>query len=215
MNWDQILIRAIVPISFAAIWILTALFNRESKGFPPRTAAPNSTFGPRPGDPTMRWGSPPTPSPKAPGTRRVPIGDDDVLIIQNDPSRPNRPAQTRPLQVTGPRRVARARPAATPPSKTAEPSSTRTKLAGVSQIVNQQLANPVALTPLTTIAPMATATGSDLANAPTSPSKTSAVVTVSTLIPLMNDPYRLREAFIVNDLLQPPLALRGGRGRRR
>jgi cytoskeletal protein RodZ len=214
MNWDQFLIRAIVPISFAAIWVLTALFNRESKGFPPRTGAPNSTLGPRPGDPTMRWGSPPSPSPKAPGTRRVPIGDDDILIIQNDPSRSNRPPQTRPLQVTGPRRVARARPAA-PPSKVVEPSSPKKKLAGVSQNVNQQLANPVALTPLTTIAPMATATGSDLANAPSSPSKTSAVVTVSTLIPLMNDPYRLREAFIVNDLLQPPLALRANRGRRR
>jgi hypothetical protein len=41
------------------------------------------------------------------------------------------------------------------------------------------------------------------------------VVTVSTLAPLMNDPARLREAFIVNELFQRPLALRGRRGHRR
>ena len=45
------------------------------------------------------------------------------------------------------------------------------------------------MTPLTTIAPMTTSTGTDLANSPIAPSKTSAVVTVSTLrFPLMNDP---------------------------
>ena len=56
---------------------------------------------------------------------------------------------------------------------------------------------------------MATSTGSDLADAPSAPSKTtSPLPTISTLIPLMNDPSRLREAFLVNELLQPPLALR-------
>jgi hypothetical protein len=210
MNWDQIILRAIVPISFAAIWILTALFNRESKGFPPRPAPPASTLGPRPAEPTMRWATPPSTQP--PGVRRVPIGDDDILIIQNDPSRPARLAPARPPQAVGSRRSTKARTPA-PPAKKVEPSTATTKLAGVSQNVNQNLARPIELTPLTSIKPMATST--DLAHAPSAPSKTSSVVTISTLIPLMHDPLRLREAFIVNDLLQPPLALRGGRGRRR
>jgi len=212
MNWEQVILRAIVPISFAAIWVLTNLFNRESKGFPTRNVPPPANLGPRPNEPTMRW-TPPAAS-AASGTRRVPIGDDDILIIQNDPARPARPAQTRPLQVSGVRRVAKTRQP-TPAPKKAEPTSTTPKLAGVNQNVNQQLARPIGLTPLTTIAPMATSTSTELANAPSAPSKTSAVVTISTLIPLMNDPRRLREAFIVNDLLQPPLALRGRRGGRR
>ena len=213
MNWEQLILRAIVPISFVAIWALTALFNRESKGFPTRPPGPPpSPPGPRPGDPTMRW-APPSPS-QAPGVRRVPIGDDDILIIQNDPSRPARPAPSRAPQVAGLRRPVKGRPSP-PPARKVDPPVTRTKLGGVNQNVNQQLARPIELTPLTTIAPMATNSSTDLAHAPSAPSKTSAVVTVSTLIPLMNDPRRLREAFIVNELFLPPLAMRGNRGHRR
>jgi hypothetical protein len=209
MNWGEFIFKAIVPLCFVAIWALTALFNRESKGFPTRPPGPSPSGGPRPGDPTMRWSAPPG-SPGA-GTRRVPIGDDDILIIQSDPSRPVRTAPVRAPQGVGVRRVLKARQM-TPPARKVEPVVSRPKLAGVSQNVNQSLAKPIELTPLTTIAPMATTSGSDLANAPSAPSKTSEVVTVSTLRPLMNDPIRLREAFIVNELFRPPVALRGRRG---
>ena len=208
-NWDQIL-RAIVPLSFLAIWALTALFNRESKGFPARPPSPTTAFGPKPTEPTTRWAAPPPQ-----GVRRVPIGDDDILIIQNDSARTVvRPSQPRSPQTGGPRRGSKVKPLA-PAARKEEPPVSRTKLGGVSQIVNQQLATPAGLTPLTTIAPMVTSTSSELANSPSAPSKTSAILTVSTLIPLMNDPVRLREAFIVNELLQPPLTLRGRRGHRR
>jgi hypothetical protein len=205
-NWDQ-LIRAIVPLTFLAIWALTSLFNRESKAFPPRAAGgPQPPFGPRPGEPTMRW-TPPASTPN-PGVRRVPLGDDDILIIQPDPARPSRPGQARPVQPTGPRRPNRSRQPIPTVKKPDAPVS-RPRLGGVSQNVNQQLANPTAMTPLSTIASMATSTGSDLADAPSAPSRTtSPLPTISTLIPLMNDPTRLREAFLVNELLQPPLALR-------
>jgi len=210
MDWTQLVLRAIVPISFVAIWALTALFNKESQGFPARP--PGSPLsgpgpGPRPGDPTVRWG----PSEGIPSNmvRRVPLGDDDILIIPNDPSRPTRVAPSRPNPGNGGRRPAKARPASTQ-AKKAEPTATRPRLAGVSQNVNQSLARPIELTPLMTIAPMTTTT--DLANAPSAPSKTSAIVTVSTLRPLMSDPVRLREAFIVNELFQPPVSMRGRRG---
>jgi hypothetical protein len=210
-NWDQ-LIRAIVPLTFLAIWALTSLFNRETKTFPPRPpGAPPQPLGPRPGEPTMRW-SPPPPT-LNPTPRRVPIGDNDIVILQPDPSRAGRPGQARPSpQAGGPRRGAlRGKPAA-PPARVPEPAASRQRLGGVNQNVNQQLANPVGMTPLTSIAPMSTSTGSSLASAPSSPSRTTTPVpTISTLIPLMNDPIRLREAFLVNELLKPPLALRRSR----
>jgi hypothetical protein len=210
-NWAELLFKAIVPLCFVAIWALTALFNRESKGFPapPRPPGPSPSGGPRPGDPTLRWSTPA--GSQASGVRRVPIGDDDILIIQSDPSRAARPAAARPAQGMGVRRAVKVRQGASPARKV-EPVVARQKLSGVSQNVNQSLARPIELTPLTTIAPMSTTSGSDLANAPSSPSKTSEVLTVSTLIPLMHDPRRLREAFIVNELFRPPVALRGRRG---
>ncbi len=208
-KWDP-LIRAIVPLTFVAIWALTALFNRESKGFTVKPGG-SSTVGPRPGEPPMRWAPPGSSQPG--GVRRVPIGENDILIIQNDPARPPRQGQAKPVQ-SGNRRSSKAKAAAPPPKKV-EPVASRPRLGGVSQNVNQQLARPIDLAPLTTIAPMATSTGSDLANAPSAPSKTSAVVTATSLTTLMGDPIRLREAFIVNELLRPPLALRGRGGPRR
>src|SRR4051794_17964788 len=169
-NWDQ-LIRAIVPLTFLAIWALTSLFNRESKAFPPRAAGgPQPPFGPRPGEPTMRWAPPASTSSQ--GVRRVPVGNDDILIIQPDPARPPRPGQARPVQPAAARRSNRGRQPV-PPARKPETPAVRPKLGGVSQNVNQQLANPIAMTPLTTIAPLATSTGSDLAGAPSAPSKTT------------------------------------------
>jgi len=209
-NWEQ-LIRAIVPLTFLAIWALTSLFNRDSKAFPQRPAGGPMPLGPRPGEPTLRWTPPPPPQPRNPGARQVPLGDDDILILPPDPMR-IRPGQARPAQPAAPRRNNRGKPQAPQPRKPEAPAA-RQKLSGVNQLVNQQLANPVGMTPLTTIAPMATSTGSDLASAPTSASRTTAPIpTISTLIPLMNDPARLREAFLVNELLKPPLALRRLRG---
>jgi hypothetical protein len=194
-NWTDLIFRMLVPLIFFGIWAVTALFNRESKGFVPRP--------PGQGDPTLRWG--PTTPQTSPAARRTPLGDDDILIIPSDPRSSGRPTST-------PRRLVKSR--SVPQPKRQEPTSTMPKLGGVSQNVNQQLARPMDMTPLSSISPMATSTGSDLANSPSAPSKTSAVLTVSTLIPLMNNPTRLREAFIVNELLQRPLALRDRRGSR-
>jgi hypothetical protein len=205
-NWTELIVKILVPMTFFAIWAITSLFNRESKGFTPRPPGQGTSSGVRPGDPTLRWGSNTYGPQRTVPARRVPLGDDDILIIPSDPTRPTTAARS-----TNNRKAAKGRQVVATPRKP-EPTSTRPKLGGVSQNVNQQLARPMDMTPLTTIAPMATSTGSDLANAPTSPSKTSTVLTISTLVPLMNDPMRLREAFIVNELFQKPLALRERRG---
>ena len=215
MNWDlQLILRAIVPVSFVAIWALTALFNKEQPGPPAGQPRPMPGGGPRPGDPTLRWG-PQASRPPVMTTRRAPGGEDDILIVPNDPARPARMAPARQAMGVGNRRASKVRQPEPPPPRKLEGASARPRLEGVSQIVNQSLAKPITLTPLTTIVPLATATGSDLANAPSAPSKTSFLGTASTLLPLMSDPIRLRESFIVNELFQPPVALRGRRGHRR
>lgn len=198
-QWDQ-LIKAVVPLSFLAIWAITSLFNRESKVVPNRPPAPKPAFGPRPGVPPMRW---PTPAPaNTPALRRTQAGEDDIMIIQPDPARPG---VARATMAGGPRRSARTRPA---PDRKPDPTPARPRLGGVNQNVNQQLATPTAMTPLTTISPMTSSVGSDLAGAPSAPSKTTTNLTISALASLMNNPARLREAFLVNELLRPPVALR-------
>ncbi len=213
-NWDQ-LIRAIVPLSFLAIWALTSLFNRESKAFPARPAGPQPAPGPRPGEPTLRWG--PTAPPPPTGPRRVAIGDDDILIIPPDPARAARPGQARPLAgpQAGPRRGAKARPAA-PAGRRAEPvAPARMKLADVNQNVNQHLTqSTLDLAPLSAMPPSATSTTLGLSTSPMSHAA-AVLPTVSSLTNSLADPVRLREAFMLNEILQPPVALRGRRARHR
>ncbi len=213
-NWDQ-LVRLIVPLSFLAIWAVTSLFNRESKpvGRPSGPLGP----GPRSGDPTMRWGAP-NPEPNNASTRRGSAngGDDDILVIRSSP--PLRPGQARPNPVgpgtLGARRGSKAKAAAPSPAR-AESVSTRPKLAGVTQNVNQQLTRSMLdLSPLITSSPSATSTTVGLSTALSAPSKSTYVAPSIVLAMSLRDPSRLREAFLVNELLQPPVALRPRGGRR-
>ena len=209
-NWEQLILRAIVPISFVAIWALTALFNRDPKGFPARPAGPTPGAGPRPGDPVMRW-SAQTNQAQPANRRPPPPGEDkDMLFLPGYPVPPSRGPAARTGPGSGARRLARGRQS--PASlKNVEPIVSRPRQAGVNQNVNQSIARTLEMAPLTTIAPMATSV-TTLANSPSSPAKTTAILTTATIRPLMNDPARLREAFIVNELFQRPLALRGRRG---
>ncbi len=213
-NWDQ-LIRLIVPLSFMAIWAITSLFNRESKPMPRPGGTPMP--GPRPGEPTMRWG-PPNGDLNAAASRRGSANgaDDDILVIRPSPTL--RPGQPRGSQGgaggLAPRRGSKAKPASVPP-KRAESVSTRPKLAGVTQNVNQQLTRSMLdLSPLTTAAPSATSTTVGLSTAATAPAKSTYIAPSTVLAISLRDPSRLREAFLVNELLQPPLALRARRAGR-
>ncbi len=206
-NWDQ-LIRLIVPLSFLLIWAVTSLFNRETKPVPVRQGG-QAGFGPKPGDPTLRWGPTAQAPPQAP--RRVPVAgnDDDILVIRS--STPIRTAPARPSNLGGgamARRGAKAKPAATPP-KREEPVSRTPKLAGVTQLVNQNLTrSTLEMSPLVTASPSATSTTIGLAQAFSAPSRSTYVAPSTVLAISLRDPTRLREAFLVNELLQPPLALR-------
>jgi len=209
-NWD-LLIKAVVVMSIMAIWAITSLFNRESKPAPIRPTGPMPP-GPRPTDPTLRWS--PTASPQNPGPRRVAIGDDDILIIPSDGARAPRPGQARPIPTVGPRRAAKAKPAPRA-ARPVEPATPRARLAGVSQNVNQQLLkSSLAMTPMEAMPSAASPMSLGLSSVPSAPVH-APLVTISAVAAAISDPVRLREAFIINEILQAPLALRTARPGRR
>ena len=215
MDLNDIL-KAIVPLAFLAIWALTAVFNKEGNSLPVRSQGPPNPYGPRPGvpprvagpadrPPTLRWGTPgSTPAPPRPG------GDDDIVILES--SRPARPA---PGRGVAPRRL-RPKPATAVAAKPAPIVPTnKFGLGHVSQTVNQQLATPVAMEPL--IAPL-----SGVGSRPAASAAAKAVdhiagptLRAASIAVTLADPQRLREAILINELLQPPLALRRGLNRRR
>ncbi len=209
MDLNEIL-KVIVPLAFLAIWALTAVFNKEENKLPARTPGPPNPYGPRPGipprvapaadrPPTLRWG-PQNVAANAP----KPGGDDDIVILDSP-----RPARPIPLRGAPPRR-ARAKPATDVATRSAPIVPTRIGgLGNVSQTVNQQLATQPAMESLNT--PLS-GTGARQVI-----SKAAKVVDhdagptlrAMTVAGALADPRRLREAILINELLQPPLALRG------
>lgn len=223
-NWES-LIRAIVPLSFMAIWALTSLFNRESKPKPinrpvPRPDLARGGMSPRGGEPTMRFPSAASASPSSLPPRRPPArgrDDDGIVILSSETNRLDREREKRNnAAAAGMKRANRGKPLVPPrkPEPASSPGSasnpTRTKLAGVSQNVNQHLANTnLELTPLAAMPTMPT-----LGLTGTTPAAAVAVVSpsgngfrsASTLG--LADPVRLREAFVLNEILQPPVSMR-------
>lgn len=227
-NWES-LIRAIVPLSFMAIWALTSLFNRESKPKPinrptPRPDLARGGMPPRGGEPTMRFPSSPGPSSSTLPARRPPVrgrDDDGIVILSSETNRLDREREKRNnAAAAGMKRANRGKPLV--PSRKPEPAansssapnSTRTKLAGVSQNVNQHLANTnLELAPLAAMPAMPTlgltGTTPAAAVAVVSPSGSSGSRSAATLG--LADPVRLREAFVLNEILQPPVSMRSRR----
>src|SRR4051812_49963997 len=84
------IIQFIVPLTFLAIWALTAIFNREAQPLPPRQGRPQPPGGPGMGgpsaqragltdrDPNLRWST----TGDRPSSRRPLSGDDAILIIE-------------------------------------------------------------------------------------------------------------------------------------
>ncbi len=212
----EILWKAIVPLAFLAIWALTALFNRDAKPLPNRVQATNP-YGPKPTppppsprapvpdrSPTLRWGpaAPPGVMPKAGGN------DDDIVILDSPrqvPSRADAPRVVTPSRRARPKPVIAAKPA--PPVE-----GRGGGLAGVSQSVNQQLTTSLSMAPLSETSPIATVQGSSVA--PTSVEIDTGRIRALSVRAAMTEPNRLREAIMVNEILQPPLSLRKGARRR-
>ncbi|SIO65463.1 hypothetical protein SAMN05444166_7702 [Singulisphaera sp. GP187] len=79
-----------------------------------------------------------------------------------------------------------------------------------------QLTRQMGLTPLTKmVVPLSTPVSQEVAATPHSPAKSAVLAALSSeeIMVLLSSPAKLREAIILNELLQPPLALRGKRSR--
>ena len=223
-----------MPLTFLAIWALTSLFNREAQPLPPRANRPPGPPGPRPGlppaprpierraepatgEPTMRWSTGTATVRRAPGRP-----DDDILIIESEPRRPSPCAFGRAGVADGRRGLA-ARGFADPVRRAVvperpEPSTPRALSAEFGQGIANQVNHPLNLGPLAM--PQSPLGSHDLpsiakvVSEPPRPVPGRALPLGIDLRVAMSSPAKLRESFIMNELFQPPLALRGKRGRR-
>ncbi|MBV8078728.1 MAG: hypothetical protein JO284_20245 [Planctomycetaceae bacterium] len=228
------LFQFIVPLTFLTIWALTSLFNREAQPLPPRANRPPGPPGPRPGlppapgpverraepatgEPTMRWSTETATVRRAPGRP-----DDDILIIESEPRRASPAPSAAPASRTGggasARRGSRTRSATPSSPKRPEPSTPRALSAEFGQGIANQVNHPLNLGPLAM--PQSTLGSHDLpsiakvVSEPPRPVPGRALPLGIDLQVAMSSPAKLRESFIMNELFQPPLALRGKRSRR-
>ena len=210
----------IVPLGFLAIWALTAIFNRDANlparnpnAHNPYAARPVPTARPVPPrpletspplrqtQPPIRWApqdSPPRRAPQATGN------DDDIIIIEAP-----RPA-SKPNQGKGVGSTRRGRQKPSTASKSTPSVQPRAGFEGVAQNVNQQLTSSLALSPLSEQAGPSSVQSVGTASAMPMSSTNPRARTLS-IMAALSDPARVREAMLVNELLQPPLSLRGRR----
>ncbi|MGC8641651.1 MAG: hypothetical protein ACP5XB_17430 [Isosphaeraceae bacterium] len=253
MRFD-VLINFIVPLTFLAIWALTAILNRDAQPLPPRTGRPPGPGGMQPGgrlpgqveplrpggglsnrpaalpgsgERAAAWnglGSPPAPPPAPRPRPRVNTLEEAIVYLENEQGAQasNRPAMGQPGTAGGrplrgsSRRGGRSRTGVSGPNLQgrAEPETRRALTDQVSQALAKQKSKPLELSPLS--APMA-ALSSPLSR-PSTISQTSLFVTPdSTVTPplgaaeiqkMLATPTKLREVFMLIEILRPPVALR-------
>jgi hypothetical protein len=230
----------IVPLIFIMIWAVTWILNREAQALPPRSATrePNDQAAMnrvRSGassrdlrDPRAPSNSPRTGRSMPPEREREKVpGPGDAIIFTepelDGPAGPfERPSSTqRPARAGQNRRPARSRGAATKPRPRVAPEKTRELTQDISNSMAGLKGKPLTLTPLNLpLSPLSslsltTTTLTDLsAVAPTSGLSNSAISLLD-FHKAVADPARLRELFVWNELIQPPLALRQDPYRRR
>ena len=229
------LIQFIVPLTFLAIWALTSLFNREAQPLPPRSGrvpGPGGA-GPRPGLGTQTARPPgerrqepfarPTSAARQAAQQKPPqrtgrVSDDDILIIESDPRR----SSTGTTRIGAPtvRRLGRGRDKAAAASKRAEPATQRTLASSMTAAssIASEVAQPRSLDALVLPTSPLFAPGPidlPIADALKGRDSDRDPFSAGDFRILINSRARLRESLIMNEILQPPLALRGPAFRRR
>ncbi len=173
----------IVPIIFLVLWGLKQILERE----PPRPIPRPQMPGPRPTPPvSTRFGT----STSRPG--------EDVLVIRD-----NRPAD--PRSGTSSRRGSRGKPAS-PTTAAAEASRPRQRNLGpdISPMGNRSVLG---------LSAMSLTQGHGESGRVTVAEDLSGPAGAEALARSLRQPARLREAFLLNEILQPPVAMRGPRPR--
>ena len=172
-------IQAIFPAILLLVWALINLFNREESK-PPERGRPSS-LGPRPGT-----GSQPRTSMAASSPR---TSRDEVIVIRSETNRSS----------SAPKR---GRPRPPQSSKRLEPPMTKTRdLVGASRTttLSEPLSGPMEIQSLETAS----------VAVPTIMIGLTPTPSILDIQAALSDPARLREAFVVNELLQRPVSLRG------
>ena len=215
----------IVPLVFIAIWALTSLFHRESQPLPPRTGrVPGPRPQPQP-SPDRRaelssrdplFSRPLEPGsqgpPHRPGGRR-----DDILIIEAEPRRSSGSTPRPGSPAPAPRREAKGRQGTqkpgSSPGRPAETDRSRSLSASMTHPETPPTIQSQALKPLTLPAsPLLTTPNDEAAKTQAGRVLVSELDSFSSaeIRLLVQTPARLREGFILGELLKPPVALRGG-----
>jgi hypothetical protein len=231
------LFQFIVPLTFLAIWALTALFNREAQPLPPRTGRPSRPNGPGPrpapaSSPAQTPGPRPEPArrpelflrdsevrrPAPPPPDRAallrPAGNDEILIIESDLRRP--PVGPAPrVGATAPRRSARTRAAAKPATKLPEPAPVRPLSGTFSLPITSAIRQPEGIKahPLsqTLVLPPAPQGPTGAAVDPRGRPADVTTVTANDLGKLLSRASDLRQSYLLGEVVfRPPLALRNG-----
>jgi hypothetical protein len=209
----------LVTLGFLAIWALTHIFNREAEPLPPRAGRPPNGPGVRPQppagparrpEPPMRWSTPPGGSPAA----RVPAGrvarlDDDIVILEVEPPK-RTPPPARPAATGSTRRAPRGRAPAGQAAKRPETPAGKPLGAPLSATIAPLVNRPVEFKPLAlpqeTLQTVESSRKGEPAGA--TASAEPAASRALDFAALARSPTRLRESFILSEILQPPVALR-------
>ncbi len=212
----------IVPLAFAAIWALTSLFNRETQPLPPRPGRAPGPNGPRPSSPSSATVRPADWRPESMSTRPSGSGNptspgrsggrknDDIVILDSEP----RKTTSSP----GSRRGSRPRSSVQPTPRSNEPVTPRALSDSLGRHSNpsssvQLLPQATSLNPLSLPpSPLLTNPADEAAKLQAGRALVTEQDSFSTMDirKLLQNPSRLREGFIMGELLRPPVALRHG-----
>jgi hypothetical protein len=199
MNKDfEILIKLIVPALVLIAWAINQMTSKEAPpvpkrpplppGRPPGGLPPAPMPGERLGPREVIWTEAPPPPPR----RELPAGPDEIIILGTE-TRPVRPSSGRPTTQPRARGPRRPRPAQAP-----RPEPPRPK---------PPLSSPVTTTGLGPTSAEAQRP------APLLDRPQSAGIDLDVLRAALASPSRIREVMMLNEILQPPRALRPrGRG---
>jgi len=239
-NNFEILAKLIVPAFFLIVWALNQILNKEAPATPARGSRPVGPPGGRP--PTPAPASPPkrkqnaeerafaTADPKSgawvssPDARGNPpivlAGDDEVIILGSETVRRPPPAKPRTQSSA---RAGGAKPNRRPP-KAAEAEKPPQRLGGnISQSVRQTISQaPLDMMSITQSQPLTNlavdvrginGASSMVSSAASAAGSAGPIAEVFDLQGALYSRARIREAFLLNELLQPPLSLRGRESR--
>lgn len=193
----------LVPLTFLAIWALTSLFNREAQPLPPRSGRAPGPNGPRPtADRISR-----TSSARSGGVRP----EDEIRIIDSEPRRPSPTPKPR-VAPPAARRGAKTRGQTPSASKKVESSPSRSMGIPMSPSMAADMGTPQSLISLS-LPPSPLLSDFSVEAPGTDESRARAAQPIAIhaieVRKLAASPARIRESFILSELLQPPLALRG------